>query len=106
MRPLIGITPGYDDVERKTFIKFGYQEAIIEVGGVPVIIPPTGEEVIINELFNRIDGLILTGGPDFDGKFFNEETLKETTDISPVRDEMEIYLAQLSIKSNKPVLGI
>lgn len=106
MRPIIGITPMYDCYERKSFVKFGYQEAIEEAGGLPFLLPVSMNEDVLNQTFNCIDGLVLSGGPDIDPENFNQETYNETGEISPTRDKIEIYLSKKAIENNKPILGI
>lgn len=106
MKPLIGITPMYDYDKRISCVKFGYQEGIINAGGIPVIIPFTVDNKVLKEIFNKIDGILLSGGPDVDPKHFGEETLTQTGEISPERDEMEIFLAEMAMEYNKPTIGI
>lgn len=106
MTPLIGITPMFDHLDNKSFVKYGYQEAVIEAGGIPIIIPITSRKDILYHIFLKLDGIILTGGSDVDPKYFNQEPSIGTNDISPIRDEMEIYLSQQAIKHNKPIFGI
>ena len=63
-RPVIGITGNFGDFTCKLAEK--YYKSVVKAGGVPVIIPPIADtDVIINSLEN-IDGLILSGGSDYD----------------------------------------
>src|SRR5262245_9845118 len=43
-----------------------YANAILKNGGVPVAIPPIGGPSDVERLLERVDGLLLSGGDDFD----------------------------------------
>ena len=43
-----------------------YADAVCKSGGVPVAIPPVGGPSDIDRLLDRVDGLLLAGGDDFD----------------------------------------
>ena len=62
-KPVIGITGNYDDLTCK--LGQGYYQSVVAAGGVPVIIPPVADTDIIVNTLSRIDGLILSGGSDF-----------------------------------------
>ena len=62
-RPVIGITGNYEDGQLR--LGRGYYDSVVAAGGVPLVIPPVADtDVIINTL-SRIDGLLLSGGGDF-----------------------------------------
>jgi len=42
-RPVIGITPGFDYENNRMFINRGYCEPISLSGGMPVLLPITGD---------------------------------------------------------------
>ena len=64
MRPRIGMTvtqfPEYDGFK----LRRDYVRAIEMAGGLPLLIPVCGEE-LIEDYLDSIDGLLLTGGDDF-----------------------------------------
>ncbi|AUS98301.1 peptidase C26 [Clostridium thermosuccinogenes] len=105
-RPIIGITPGYDEKGEKIFVKDGYYNGIIKAGGLPSILPLTDEEAVLEEFFGICGGFLLCGGPDMDARRFGEENLPCNGEISPLRDSMEIYIAKRAIELGKPVFGI
>lgn len=103
-RPLIGITGNYTDA--MTTLSEGYYKQVAAAGGVPVIIPPCADkEVIINTLAD-IDGLLLTGGGDFNPLWCGEEPLPRLGGINPERDLAELLTARLAYDRNIPILGI
>ncbi|MGE8205085.1 gamma-glutamyl-gamma-aminobutyrate hydrolase family protein [Heyndrickxia sp. NPDC080065] len=82
-----------------------YMQAVIQAGGIPVILP-MGMEEDIEEITNRIDGLILSGGGDIDPTLFGEEPHPKLGSISPGRDNYEIKIIQKMLQLNKPILAI
>ena len=47
-----------------------YVSMIEKAGGIPLIIPPAGDMTI---LLDKIDGLIVSGGPDVSPSLYNQE---------------------------------
>lgn len=105
-RPLIGITPGYKTDGERLFLKDGYYNAILEAGGLPAVIPPAQDEGLLEDYILRLDGFLLSGGPDIDARHFNEPNLPFGGEISPLRDRAELYLARRAVELDKPILGI
>ena len=70
-QPVIGITGNYDDLTCK--LSQGYYKSVVAAGGVPVIIPPVADTDVIVNTLSRIDGLILSGGGDFNPLWTGEE---------------------------------
>lgn len=106
VRPCIGITTGYDYDKNMLYLKEGYYEGVFEAGGLAIAIPPTHDENILFEIFNRCEGFLLTGGPDIDGNLYGEENLEWNGEISPIRDFAEIFIVKKAMSYNKPLLGI
>ncbi len=125
MKPLIGITTYYvskgEDGDRKrglpgqdlSMSSTDYAESIKESGGVPVEIPVLEGEEYIEEIIEKIDGIIFSGGPDIDPNHYNE-SLKdfsflnswESSKIVPKRDDIELKLLDYAIEKDLPILGI
>ena len=102
--PVIGITGNYEDLTCK--LGRGYYQSVVEAGGVPVIIPPvTDRHVIINTL-SRIDGLILSGGGDYNPLWAGEEPSPLLHGINQERDNAELLIARLAYNRQIPILGI
>ena len=62
-RPVIGITGNYGEETCKLGDR--YYKSVIAAGGVPVIIPPASDTDVIIATLDRIDGLLLSGGGDY-----------------------------------------
>ena len=103
-KPVIGITGNYGDQLCK--IAEGYYKSVVRAGGVPVIIPPVSDtDVIINTL-DHIDGLLLSGGGDYDPHYAGEEPWPTLGDINPERDLPELLITQLAYNRQMPIMGI
>ena len=105
-KPVIGISCSFDYDKNFSFLKAGYYKAIIQAGGLPVVIPAMEQLEVVDELLPRFDGILLPGGPDLDARLYGETNLAFNGDISPVRDAMEMHLARKAAELGKPILGI
>lgn len=103
-RPVIGITSNYGELTAK--LAEGYYKSVWRAGGIPVIIPPISDtEVIINTL-QHIDGLLLSGGADYDPHYAGEEPSPKLGEINAERDLPELLITQLAYNRQIPILGI
>lgn len=104
MKPLIGITCGQE--QERLFITRYYGEAIQKAGGIPVLLPVTGDQRLFEDYEQLLDGLLLTGGDDLDPALFGEEPLRGLGPVDPERDFFELELCRRFAVSHKPVFGI
>ena len=103
-KPVIGITGNYGELTCK--LAEGYYKSVERAGGVPVIIPPLSDtDVIINTL-EHLDGLILSGGADYDPHYAGEEPCPLLGTINEERDLPELFITQLAYNRQLPILGI
>ena len=103
-RPLIGLTANFAD--GNAMLRNHYYEQVVAAGGVPVIIPPvTDKDVIINTL-DQIDGLLLTGGGDYNPLWAGEQPSPHLHGINAKRDLAELLLTRLAYNRQIPMLGI
>ena len=103
-KPVIGITGNYGELTCK--LAEGYYKSIVRAGGVPVIIPPLSDtDVIINTL-EQLDGLVLSGGADYDPRYAGEEPWPSLGTINEERDLPELLITQLAYNRQIPILGI
>lgn len=111
MKPLIGITA---DVLRPKFTwsaplvgqNTRYVNAVFEAGGIPVMLPPSGDRDTVRQLFGRLDGILFSGGGDIDPAQYGADPTDLAHDIQPSRDAAEIELMRLAIANDTPVLAI
>ena len=102
--PVIGITGNYEDLTCK--IGRGYYQSVVEAGGVPVIIPPVADRHVIINTLQRIDGLILSGGGDYNPLWAGEEPSPLLHGINQERDNAELLITRLAYNRQIPILGI
>ncbi len=69
--PLIGITAGHSKNKHglpQIHLLRTYIDATIKAGGVPIIIPPELKKEDWGLLYEKLDGIIFSGGADIDPK--------------------------------------
>ena len=103
-RPVIGITANYSDIDAT--VRDRYYKQIISAGGVPVIIPPIADTAIIADTLNKVDGILLTGGGDYNPLWCGEEPSPKLHNINRERDAAELILTRLAYNKQIPILGI
>lgn len=103
--PVIGVS-GYTEDARNQ-VNVTYTNAIINAGGAPLVVPVTSDDAVIEAIVASLDGLLMTGGEDFDPlKCYGEEPIRALGGIAPERDEFDIKLIRAAVKKGIPVLGI
>ena len=103
-KPIIGITANY--VDGDAALRDRYYQQIVDAGGVPVIIPPLAEQSIVINTLNNIDGLLLSGGGDFNPLWTGEEPAPALKGINATRDLPELLITRLAYNRQIPILGI
>ncbi len=103
-QPVIGITGNYGEQTCK--IAEGYYKSVIAAGGVPLIIPPSAEAAVIVNTLDRIDGLILSGGSDYNPLYAGEDPLPTLHSINDERDLPELLITRMAFNRQIPILGI
>ena len=103
-KPVIGITGNYGELTCK--LAEGYYKSVVRAGGVPVIIPPLSDTSVIINTLEHLDGLILSGGADYDPHYAGEEPWPQLGTINAERDLPELFITQLAYNRQLPILGI
>lgn len=111
--PRIGITPDLgtwdsgSKAEPLVFLRERYPRAILQAGGLPLVLPITHSEKALQALVVSLDGIIVSGG-DFDihPKFYGEKPLPALGKINDDRTEFELEVIALALKRGLPLLGI
>lgn len=83
-----------------------YARAIADHGGVPLMIPSVGDEEVIGAVYDLIDGLLLTGGPDVDPARYGAERHPKTDAGDAAMEHAEVYLAQRALQDELPIFAI
>ena len=84
----------------------GYSRGVEFAGGIPVLIPVHKDTETARSLVPRLDGLLLTGGPDVCPRFFGEEPMVGIREMDVERDRTELALVRHAEKRGMPILGI
>jgi putative glutamine amidotransferase len=83
-----------------------YCRAILNAGGIPVFIPPMGDELLA-DLVGSLDGILFTGGVDISPAEYHEQPHPLLGDLDLERDRFEMALFKyVWEKTNLPVLGV
>jgi putative glutamine amidotransferase len=80
------------------------REAGIDV--LPVILPITTDDALLEAYANEFDGFICTGGDDIDPSIYGEEKHPKCGAIESTRDICELALLNKVTALDKPVFGI
>jgi putative glutamine amidotransferase len=108
-KPLIGISTrtGQDaDSHPTAVLQYAYIQAIASSGGIPVPIVSNLSDEGLNDLYDRLDGIVFSGGGDIAVDHYDGETHPSMSTVDDARDATEIFLLKQSVDSGKPALGI
>lgn len=83
-----------------------YANAIAENGGAPVMIPSIANEQALGAVYDVLDGLLLTGGPDVDPARYGRQRHPLTDSGDTALEQAEFYLARRALDDGLPILGI
>jgi putative glutamine amidotransferase len=83
-----------------------YIDAVIRAGAAPLLIPNVTERALLRTLYDRLDGLLLSGGGDIDPSYYGESRHEKCGLPSPERDETELTLIRWAIDEGMPLLAI
>jgi len=113
--PLIGLSSYVGPASWRTWrdvpaalVPQAYVDHVLAVGGVPVIVPPaaTSTPELLDVLADRLDGLILIGGPDLDPALYGLRRHPLAQVPAPERDAAETALLVMMRQRQRPILGI
>jgi putative glutamine amidotransferase len=114
MKPIIGLTTYLEQADTEgcgtvsaAFLPATYLKPIIAAGGVPVLLPPQPIMAgMVEQLVNRLDGLVIPGGWDVDPHLYGQEAHPKTDEPRTERDAWEQALIQEALRQDLPLLGI
>ena len=110
MKPYIGITCGTfrdrDWCPPANILRKTYTDAVVAAGGAPFLIPVVEDEAVLRARYERLDGVLLSGGGDVEPMHYGEHPIDELGTVDPPRDALELPLARWAVADGKPVLGI
>jgi len=109
MKAIIGITTNHSvNVygQPTVMLMQSYVRAVMQAGGVPVLIPSLIAEDGWDALYGRLDGLLFSGGGDIGLEHAPGEPHPRIADVDPARDSVELKLVHAAASDGKPFLGI
>lgn len=108
MKPVIGLTCQNENLVNRSInrLNYTYINAVVEGGGIPVIIPIMKKTDDIKNYLDIVDGIIFTGGEDVSPLYFGEEPLREVDAICHDRDITELELFKVAYERGIPIFGI
>lgn len=111
-RPIVGIPmQTLEPIPGQTplcwIMGYQYVKVLTELGCLPWLIPALMDDLdSLRGIYEKLDGLFLTGGVDVDPRYYNEtkDTACGRTDIA--RDTVEFQFIRWAMEDRKPVLGV
>jgi putative glutamine amidotransferase len=83
-----------------------YSRAVGGSGGAPVLIPAAQNRASLLTIISSIKGLILSGGPDINPRYYGEEPAEGLGDIDDELDRMELEIAKIACQKKLPIFAI
>lgn len=110
--PLIGISTYLEEGVRwgvwehtAAVLPAGYHRIVQRAGGLAVLLPPDDPEHA-GRVVSRLDGLVVSGGPDVAPSRYGAVPEPECGPASPSRDAWETALTTAALEQRVPFLGI
>jgi putative glutamine amidotransferase len=106
--PLIGITTSVTIATspERAYVNGAYIKAVQAAGGVPLLLTPHFTPEVQAALWQRLDGLVLTGGGDIEPARFGQARHPTVDDVSPARDDLELGLTRRAVADAVPLFAI
>jgi putative glutamine amidotransferase len=109
-RKIVGITCSSSEASpgenARQYLNTAYVMAVLNAGGVPLIIPNVVDEELVECYLGSIDGLMLSGGVDVDPKYFGEKHHPQLGTVDASRDSTELALLKRALERDMPIFGI
>src|SRR5262245_59918328 len=111
--PVIGICAVMDQARWSVWdlpaalVPMNYVEAVQRAGGLALLVPP--DPALLEDpdaILDRLDGLMLIGGPDVGAGRYGAEPHPLAEPEARLRDGVEIALARRALERGLPLLGI
>lgn len=82
-----------------------YARAVEKAGGLTVVLPE-GDVDGVDALLDRVDGVVLLGGPDVGPSHYGAEADPRTDPATEGRDAFDLALARRCVERDHPMLAI
>lgn len=84
----------------------GYHRLVQRAGGLAAMLPPDEDQAAAARIVSRLDGLVISGGPDVEPVRYGAEVDPRTGPPARERDAWELALIDAALASGTPLLGI
>jgi putative glutamine amidotransferase len=109
MAPIIGITTNQSqnsNGQTTIMLMQSYVNAVMQAGGVPVLIPSQIAANGWDVLYSRLDGILFSGGGDIGLEYAPGEPHPRIDGVDVARDSLELQMVRAAASDGKPFLGI
>ena len=103
-KPLIGISLGWNGT--KNSVNNTYVNSVLMNGGIPYLIPVTDNVELLRQIVSELDGIIFTGGEDYEPAYYGDAAHEKLGEVNVTRDTYDLTLFKLALDHNLPTLGI
>jgi putative glutamine amidotransferase len=111
--PRVGITPDRGALgsgrsgEQLLFLRERYFGAILDAGGLPLLLPITAAPAAIRAMLDSLDGVLVSGG-DFDihPGLYGEEPTASLGTVKSERTEFEMEVISMALTRGLPLFGV
>lgn len=107
--PVVGVTAAQGqtrDSVLATWVLQSYLLALLTAGAAPLLIPPSLDKTRRRAAYQRLDGILFTGGDDIAPKWYGGENHPALQPAEAQRDALEMILCRAAVQDGKPFLGI
>jgi putative glutamine amidotransferase len=109
--PIVGITcdsiqPAHSHHPPRVGQNQTYVKALVSAGAAPLLLPNLTDKDLLRSIYEKLDGLLLSGGGDIDPGRYGEAIHEKCGRIDAERDEVELALTRWAVEDGKPLLAI
>ena len=110
-KPLIGINgdyrPSRNDSVALSWFNSGYYDSVTASGGIPMLIPALAEDSDLEDILDRVDGIVLAGCTmDMDPVRLGLDKHPATRVMPSRREDFDRRLCKMAVERRMPILAI
>jgi putative glutamine amidotransferase len=109
MKPVVGITTNQTtnaNGQPTIMLMQSYVNAVLQAGGVPVLIPSQIAEAGWDAVYGRLDAILFSGGGDIALEYSPGDPHPRIDGVDRARDSVELKMVRAAASDGKPFLGI
>lgn len=109
-KPLIGMNADYRSARKGapafSYLCAGYFDSLIQVGAIPLVIPPLESEADLSRVLDHLDGVLMIGGADLDPRRDGFMLHPSVRLLDPRREEFDRRLIRLVAARRMPLMCV